>query len=275
MSKPSNFNALVARLARMTSSPNGLDSSLMIGQYGGPLAAGTILAVLQWLKTHGKAAAADQPRLVSLAAGLVRMGGAIGSARVVTRLFGLLPMIDWLLKLYPQPVKALIGLLLHPSRFSLDIRNERVYATIRIIALCGYYVGEHTAWLASQGVLQLQPATVSKIAVWSVRSWAVDVVLSCIQLFRKYLGLRAREKALKASAKSEEKTTLEDQKAARAQLTADWAAWEQQAVVNYGYLPLTVHWSTPGGVWTSPLITAAIGSVVSVGKLAGAWAASA
>lgn len=81
-------------------------------------------------------------------------------------------MIDWLLKLHPQPVKALIGLILHPSRFSLDIRNERVYATIRIIALCGYYIGEHTAWLASQGVLQLQPATVSKIAVWSVRSWA-------------------------------------------------------------------------------------------------------
>ncbi|TXT15940.1 hypothetical protein VHUM_00443 [Vanrija humicola] len=171
MSKPSDFNALVARLARMTSSPNGLDSSLMIGQYGGPLTAGLILAALQWLKTHGKVVA-DQPRLVSLAAGLVRMGGAIGSARVVTRLFGLLPMIDWLLKLYPRPFKALIGLILHPSRFSLDIRNERVYATIRIIALCGYYIGEHTAWLASQGVLQIKPATVSKIAVWSVRSWA-------------------------------------------------------------------------------------------------------
>lgn len=38
-----------------------------------------------------------------------------------------------------------------------------------------------------------------------------------------------------------------------------------------GYLPLTIQWGSNGKLWSNPLITAGIGSVIAGAKLVGAW----
>ncbi len=41
--------------------------------------------------------------------------------------------------------------------------------------------------------------------------------------------------------------------------------------VNRGYAPLTMHWSTIGGLWTNPLYTAVFGTLAAVGQLRTQW----
>jgi hypothetical protein len=38
-----------------------------------------------------------------------------------------------------------------------------------------------------------------------------------------------------------------------------------------GYAPLTLHWSTPGGLWSSPLVTAMFGTIAASGQLITEW----
>lgn len=37
------------------------------------------------------------------------------------------------------------------------------------------------------------------------------------------------------------------------------------------YAPLTIHWSTPGGIWSNSLITGALGSFAAIGSLMSEW----
>ena len=78
-------------------------------------------------------------------------------------------------------------------------------------------------------------------------------------------------------------------------LTAEWAVWKDQALINtyvnftlvqfvtameswsrstragqLAYTPLMIHWAV-GGLWTNPLITSIIGLVPVYGKLHRAW----
>ena len=84
----------------------------------------------------------------------------------------MIPMIDWLLKIHPRPLHALVNFVLRPSLANFDIRNEKVLNTVRIFLLMGFYVLEHRAWLGSKGVLNLSPEQIGWAMTWSIRSWA-------------------------------------------------------------------------------------------------------
>lgn len=114
---------------------------------------------------------------------------------------------------------------------------------------------------------------------------SVDVAITVTRLSLQYKSLTARTRALKASSKKTEgyEVAASDEKAgdssaetsAAAALKAEWATWQQNAMVNFGWIPLTIHWSKPGGLWTNPLITAVIGSYVAYAKSYGVWQRSA
>lgn len=123
--------------------------------------------------------------------------------------------------------------------------------------------------------------------------------MSAAKLVATYRGLLARQNALQAQGEvgGDEGYALTDKKVDAEEakkLSADFTAWKRAAWVNLwvssqarlersgreyklthsAWIPLTLHWSL-GGLWVNPLITAAIGTVVSVGKLNNAWAAAA
>lgn len=81
-------------------------------------------------------------------------------------------MLDWLLRIHPNPLRALANFFLHPSLNNLDITNEKVFQTVRVILLSIFYLGEHTVWLGTKGILRLTPEQLVKAGKISIRCWA-------------------------------------------------------------------------------------------------------
>ncbi|WVR09493.1 hypothetical protein IAU60_006561 [Kwoniella sp. DSM 27419] len=310
MSKPAGLTKgltlpmLLHRLTKLTATLPGLDASLMLVQYSSPLVI-TLLLRLAALRARyplfklgrGKPGAFG---LVKLAEGWGKAAGGIGDARVIMRAFGLLPVLQGLFALHPSPLSSLKSFLLslghgvHPSPKALP--------TLQVLALLAYYPLEHITWLSRKGVVPLSVQSTGMAELWSVRFWALYVLLEVFKLRQTYMSLVDRTKALKnskpsVSTKEAEGYELPPSPVATsgvpsadnaeknapgasatsspavqgAALRKDWEAWKTAVTVNSGYAPLTLHWSTPGGLWSNPLITGTLGSIAAVGQLTTQW----
>ncbi|KAK4684409.1 hypothetical protein P7C73_g5772, partial [Tremellales sp. Uapishka_1] len=278
--------ALLARLVKLTSTIPGLDASLMLAQYSSPLIITLLLRLAQFRAAHprirmGGGKASGGFGLVKLAEGWAKAAGSIGDARVIMRAFGLLPIIQWLLALHPNPLLSLKRLLtLQVSPSSLSLRNEKTLSTLQIVSLLCYYPLEHAAWLGSKGVLPLSLTSMGKASLWSVRFWALYVMLTLYKIRQTHSSLSSRTREYKAQAKIEKAEGYELQESSQSaetrlassqSLKKEWQMWSNSVLVNAGYAPLTVHWSTPGGLWTNPLFTSVFGSMAAVGQLQAEW----
>ncbi|OCF31528.1 hypothetical protein I317_02137 [Kwoniella heveanensis CBS 569] len=318
---------LLARLTKLTSTLPGLDASLMLFQYSSPLVIALLLR-LATLKSRynllrgkrGVVAGAGAGAgikggfgLVQLAEGWGTAALSVSEARVIMRAFGLLPILQWLLAIHPSPLKSLRSFLLSavtsPSAF-LNHPSEKTLPTLQILSLLAYYPLEHITWLSRKGVVPLSVQRTGLAELWSVRFWALYVLLEIFKLRGTYLSLLSRTKALKQSKpavsikeaegyelppsssspgqnQDQEKNALgssgstgagstsADAVAVRETLKKDWEAWKTAVTINSGYAPLTLHWSTIGGLWTNPLITGTFGSLAAFGSLTNAWRATA
>nr|XP_018261609.1 uncharacterized protein I303_06049 [Kwoniella dejecticola CBS 10117]OBR83767.1 hypothetical protein I303_06049 [Kwoniella dejecticola CBS 10117] len=206
-SKPlSSPTYLLSRLTKLTSTYSGLDASLMLVQYSSPL---IITLLLQLAALNSKIR--DRYRhvngnknakfgLVQLAEGWGKMGGSIGEARVIFRAFGLLPILTWLLSLHPQPVQSLQNLLLSLHRRGLTaFHSPKTLPTLQALSLLLYYPLEHLTWLSSKGVIPLSGRRAAKAGLWSVRFWALYVLLDIYKLRQTYLSLLKRTHLLQHS----------------------------------------------------------------------------
>ncbi|WVF67564.1 hypothetical protein IAT40_002322 [Kwoniella sp. CBS 6097] len=316
---------LLARLTKLTGTLPGLDASLMLFQYSSPLVIALLLR-LATLKSRyaflrnnkGVAAAAGVGvkggfGLVQLAEGWGKAALSVSEARVIMRAFGLLPILQWLLAIHPNPLKSLRSLLLSfGSPSSLAQPSEKTLPTLQILSLLAYYPLEHITWLSRKGVVPLSAQRTGLAELWSVRFWALYVMLEIYKLRGTYLSLLTRTKALKTSkpvvlakeaegyelppspaspGQVQEKTSptesvgtkVEDKSrnapvdalAVKQTVSKDWEAWKTAVMINSGYAPLTLHWSTIGGLWSSSLITGTLGSVAALGSLTNAWRATA
>lgn len=177
-------------------------------------------------------------------------------------------MLDWLLKLHPRPLDALLSLVRRPLQ-ALNLADNRVFSTYRVLLLISFYVNEHIAWLGNKGVLPLAPETIGRVAMLSIRSWAVDVFLTVAKLLVQYSSLRSRRNELRrvrATGGGDEKV-----KEKQAALAQEFKTWKTQAAVTFGWLPLTIQWSSGGALWENPLITGIIGLYVGFAKMNAVW----
>ncbi|OWZ37750.1 hypothetical protein LQV05_005733 [Cryptococcus neoformans] len=306
-SKISPFSSpklLLARLSRLTSTIPGLDASLMLAQYSSPIVIALLLKLAAFKARHPKVTFASGAGkrtltvdggfgLAKVAEGWGKAAGSIGDARVVMRAFGLLPIIQWILSLHPRPLAALKSLLISGD-FMQVLGSQKTLPTLQALAILFYYPLEHVSWLGSKGVLPISPLALSKAAIWSVRFWAAYIVLEIYKLRNSYRELSDRTRALQLSRPEvtlSETTDYEfqdDKKdgfsekpgrsaehdgevTPRQELADDWKTWKRRALVNGAYAPLTIHWSTPGGLWSNPLITGTLGSFAAIGSLLSEW----
>ncbi|WVW85486.1 hypothetical protein I302_107524 [Kwoniella bestiolae CBS 10118] len=288
---------LLIRLTKLTSTYSGLDASLMLIQYSSPLVIALLLRLAALKTRFGGRSVRNGGKggfgLRQLAEGWGKMGGGIGEARVVFRAFGLLPILTWLLSLHPHPIESLKSLLY--KGVSLD--SPKTLPTLQAISLLLYYPLEHLTWLASKGVVPLSEKRMGWAGLWSVRFWALYVLLDIYKLHQSYLSLLSRTKLLRNSKpeiKEEEAKGFElppspsspvepaapsqnvvsssdDRVSAKNVLRNDWKVWKNDVMINAGYAPLTVHWSTPGGLWSSPLIGGSLGVIAAIGRLTAEW----
>ncbi|WVQ72115.1 hypothetical protein IAR50_001660 [Cryptococcus sp. DSM 104548] len=289
-----NPTHLLARLARLTGTLPGLDASLMLAQYSSPLIIALLLKLAHLRARFPRvklAKAGGGSGLVRLAEGWGRAGTSIGDARVVMRAFGILPVLQWLLTLHPNPLSSL-STLLTPNGLTTALQSPKAVSTLQALAILAYYPLEHLSWLASKGVVSMSPEKVGKATLWSVRFWAIYVALKVYELQKTYLELAERSRAIQhtkadITPSEAEGFEIQDEKAASTAsdvggkaekkvspakaLDQEWITWRNATMSNLGYAPLTVHWSTPGGIWGSPLITGTLGSIAAAGSLLAAW----
>jgi hypothetical protein len=129
------------------------------------------------------------------AGGLGKLAALIGDARTLGRIWGLLPIVQWLVALERAPP---------PTRTLLTLERAQGWAML------AYYPLEHAAYLVSHGVL---PSSVSspralltgapakrvrldaaRLGRWSVRCWAAYVFLQLAHLRADAQLLGARER---------------------------------------------------------------------------------
>ncbi|KZP22809.1 hypothetical protein FIBSPDRAFT_786864 [Athelia psychrophila] len=197
-----------------------------------------------------------------------KIGGIIGSARMLWRIWGLLPIFQWLISLERTPP---------PTRRLLTI--ERIQGW----AMLGYYPLEHISYLRSNDLI---PATIpspvsylsdtakpieinaGKLGMWSCRFWAFYVVLQFAHLREDRKLLQQRERTLKKGKMPAMAGELED-------LSRRWDSYWNEMVVNMGNLPLTIHWSLEQGIIKNDVWVGVFGLIGALASFRSGWRATA
>jgi len=202
------------------------------------------------------------------AEGCAKLGSLLGDSRTLWRIWGLLPIFQWLISLErsPQPT-----------------RNLHIIERLQGWSMLAYYPLEHLYYLGSHGIIpttikypfsspfkkrtiNLDPNT---LGIWSCRFWALYVLLQFAHLREDRKLLQSRQKALR-KAKGTGLTPSEKQEIAQR-----WDAWWSEVIVNLGYLPLTVHWSLEQGLFKNDVWVGVFGLVAGIASFRSGWRATA
>ncbi|KAH9949994.1 hypothetical protein B0H21DRAFT_46745 [Amylocystis lapponica] len=207
--------------------------------------------------------------------GLTKFGNVVGDARMLFRIWGLLPIIQWMTSIERHHP---------PTRQLLTIERLQGWSMI------AYYPLEHLYYLISHSVLPSELPSVplasrlpftkttlggrgvswdlNALGIWSVRFWAVYVLLQFVHLREDTKVLKMRQRALN---KSKAVTT----EAEKEDLKERWAALRNEVVVNLGYLPLTIHWSLEKGLFKNDIWVGVFGLIAGIASWRSGWKASA
>jgi len=251
---------LLDHAVRYLSTWNGSDKLFMIIQYAAKL----LIPLLRVrARLQFRAGMRPKPEASSVAA-FSRLAATVGDARMLWRLWGILPIIQWFNSLErSQP----------PTRNLLTIERLQAWSML------AYYPLEHVYWLASHSLLpwNIPARTLDKISRWSCRFWAAYVILQFLHLREDALLIAARERTLrqdkgKTSTSKEGEADTTDKR--WADIAQRKAAIRNEALINGAYLPLTLHWSIDGGLFREEAWVGLFGFVAGIASFRGGWEAT-
>ncbi|KAE8212586.1 hypothetical protein CF327_g3776 [Tilletia walkeri] len=266
-------------LIRYLGTWSGTDKVLMLTQYSSKLLIAFLslqhrvrLRILEGTKSYhaphgGSPVAARIERLVAL----------VSDARILFRIWGILPIVKWMIALERTPP---------PTRLLHNL--ERIQGWSMLI----YCPLEAVAYLGMHSILPISTSKQNACWLWGSRMWALYVVLQLLHLVEDNRLLRLRARALERSRghppplprSINASTTSEKSATASVALTEEQTEtkglWNElhdrkEAIlnelwVNLGYLPLTVHWSHPTGLIGEPLV-GLFGTIAAVAGLRSGW----
>lgn len=258
-------------LVRYLGTWSGSDKLFMVIQYAVKLIAPFLRLRASLQYRAGLRATAES----TSAQAFQKIGSIVGDSRTAWRIWGLLPIFQWLISLERSP----------PATRSL-LTIERLQGW----AMLGYYPLEHISYLLSHGII---PATISsplsllpfasasqkgkklklnagKLSLWSTRFWAAYVFLHFAHLWEDRKLLIQRGRSLKRS-KGGAGLSAEEKR----DMAQRWDAFWSEVVVNLGYLPLTVHWSLESGFIKNDVVIGILGLVAAVTSFRSGWKATA
>ncbi|WFD30369.1 hypothetical protein MSPP1_001388 [Malassezia sp. CBS 17886] len=269
-------SAALNHAVRFLSTWSGTDKAcnavcaLMFTQYSSKIVISVLMA-LHALRQRMRLVGAATPS--KAAARVQSLGSVVADARVLYRIWGVLPIIQWLISLerVPPPTRLLLVL-------------ERLQGWSMVL----FYPMEAVAYLAMHNVITMAPARVNRLYLWACRFWALYVGLQLMHLVEDNRLLRLRAKALERSrghpypapkkdaAHSTESLTDEQQVTRRmwADLNQRKDAILTEVWVNIGYLPLTLHWSLATGLISETWV-GVFGTIAAAAGIRSGWKASA
>lgn len=242
----------------------------MTVQYSSKAIVGVLL-FLHGLRTRLNLATAH--KVPSGVARLTALADIIGDARILYRIWGIVPMIQWLISLERTPP---------PTKLLLQV--ERIQAW----SMVAYCPMEALAYLGYHKVLNISPQRQGWLWKHALHLWLLYVVLQFVHIVEDNRLLRSRAKALersrghpqphagkktdgKAEPLSEEQQTTrrmwdEIQERKDALVTNFW--------IYFGYLPASVHWAVPSGVMAESWV-GFFGAIAAIGGMVTTWKATA
>ncbi|KAH9915117.1 uncharacterized protein B0H18DRAFT_1042614 [Fomitopsis serialis] len=209
------------------------------------------------------------------ATGMTKLAGLAGDARMLFRLWGLLPIVQWLTAIERNPP---------PTRKLLTIERFQGWAML------AYYPLEHTYYMLAHDIIpatfalptlaSLIPFVASKpsgklvtlnrgaFALWSCRFWAAYILLQFVHLKEDFNLLKMREKAVG-------KSKAISYPAEKEELRKRWDAFWGEVVVNAGYLPQALHWSLEAGLFKNDAWINVFGLIAGLAAWRNGWKATA
>lgn len=252
-------------LVRYLGTWSGSDKLFMVIQYAVKL----IVPLLQLrARVQHRAGLRQTPNSRSAEA-YAKLGDLIADGRTLWRIWGLLPIFQWLISLERSP----------PST-----RNLLTIERLQGWSMLAYYPLEHLWYLLSHEII---PSTVTsplslfsskikkvkldadRVGMWSCRFWALYVVLHFAHLVEDRKILQQRQLMMK-KAKGTGLTQTEKQ-----ELKQRWDAFWSEVVINVGYLPLTIHWSLGQGLFQNEAWLGVFGLIAAVASFRTGWKATA
>ncbi|KDN40700.1 hypothetical protein K437DRAFT_258568 [Tilletiaria anomala UBC 951] len=277
-------------LIRYLSTWSGTDKMLMLTQYGSKV----LIAILSLqhrlrLRLQGTRQYHAPHGGSSVAKRLAILGALCSDGRTLYRIWGVLPIVKWMIAMERQPP---------PTRLLHNI--ERIQGWSMLL----YGPMEAVAYLGGKSIIGLTPSTQNKLWLASSRLWALYVMLQCLHLVEDNRMLRLRARALERtrghpvqpggrvrggsssiSEKGGETEGYDECASARAEEQAiTRSMWSEldlrksailnELWVNIGYLPLTIHWSLPGGMLNDATV-GVFGLIAATAGFRNGWRASA
>ncbi|PWN51849.1 hypothetical protein IE53DRAFT_33674 [Violaceomyces palustris] len=256
---------------RYLSTWSGTDKAMMITQYGSKLV--VMLLNIQYALRLRLAGRKFKRQSVA-AERVAKLGSLVSDARILYRIWGILPIIKWMIALERTPP---------PTRLLHNI--ERIQGW----SMLAYCPMEAIAYLGGHKVLPVSASLQNKFWLWGSRFWALYVGLQLLHLVEDNRLLRLRAKALersrghpsplakKTGPTSDEKGQFggpsEEQVVTRKmwdELDDRKEAILNELWVNIGYLPLTIHWSCPAGLFGEPWV-GLFGTVAAIAGIRSGW----
>ncbi|PKI85188.1 hypothetical protein MVES_000976 [Malassezia vespertilionis] len=170
----------LAHVVRFLSTWAGTDKFLMVTQYSSKM----LVGILLFLHGMRKRFNMTTSKTASGADKLTRLAGVVGDARILFRIWSVLPMIQWLCSIERKAPQ---------NKLLLNI--ERLQGLSMIL----YCPLEAVAYLAMHNILDISPATQGKIWGHCMKFWLLYVFLQFAHIFEDHRLLRKRAKALERS----------------------------------------------------------------------------
>lgn len=237
----------------------------MITQYGSQVVMVLLLALHRLLRRIGAARTKEStvvPRIRSLYA-------VVADARILFRIWGILPMVQWMISMERTPP---------PNKYLLML--ERLQGWSMVL----YCPMEAAAYLAMHKVIPLSDRVQNKLWLWGCRFWLLYVVLQLAHVVEDNRLLRLRSHALErtrghpAPVSADSKTELTGEQKVTSDIWRDIEARKDALVselwVNIGYFPLTLHWSVETGL-ISEFWVGVFGSIAALSGMRMGWKACA
>ncbi|KAH9481246.1 hypothetical protein JR316_0005768 [Psilocybe cubensis] len=203
------------------------------------------------------------------AASCVKFAGILGDSRTLWRLWGLLPIFQWLISLERNPPA---------TRKLLTIERLQGWSML------AYYPLEHLSYLGSHGIIPAtipSPATIfsskkkfirldpAKLGMWSCRFWGIYVVLQFAHLIEDWKLLKQRQSSIRKAKGTgltrEEKVEMHQRR------DAFWS----EVVTNFSNFPLTLHWSLEQGIFGNDIWVTIFSLIGGVASFRTGWNATA
>ncbi|RDB25918.1 hypothetical protein Hypma_006765 [Hypsizygus marmoreus] len=198
-----------------------------------------------------------------------KLESLLGDSRTLWRIWGLLPIVQWLISLERNQ---------QPTRNLLTIERLQGWSMLA----CGPL--EQLAYLCSHGIIpstlpnivslfssSAKPITLDAnvLGIWSTRFWALYVVLQFAHLREDRKLLQLRQRNLR-KVKGVGLTVAEKQ-----ELRQRWDGYWSELITNLGYLPLTIHWSLEKGLFKNEIWVGVFGLIAAVASFRSGWRATA